>query len=129
MCTNPTELNLWHSGFAHAHTQKRRIYFIPKKTITIGNMGLCSPVAKSCATRWDVLFDGSFLLNTMPNPSCSYCSAVKKIWMLLTALLLCHLGFVHLRWPKYALSPVWPMPRSYRTLDQRIMHRLSLGLP
>lgn len=62
-------------------------------------MGLRSLVTKSLATRWDVLFDGSSPLNTMPNPPCSYSAAGKK--MLLTALLLCRLGFVHLRRPKY----------------------------
>lgn len=41
---------------------------------------------------------------------------------------LCRLRLVRERWPKYAFSPVWSM-RPYGSLDQRIMHRLSFGLP
>lgn len=114
------------SGLCLSLHRKGRIYLIPKKTKTSGSVG--------CALWTVSLFpaDGTFYLmdpNTKLKPLPSYSAAGTKIWMLFTALLRCHLGFVHPCWPKYAFSPVWPTPRSYRTLDQRIMHRLSLGLP
>lgn len=78
-------------------------------------------VTKSAATRWDVSVDGCFIgLTRCQTHLVSFSAAGEEISTLLAALLLCHLGFVHPRWPKYAFfffsfSPVWPMPRSYRT--------------
>lgn len=118
-------------------TQKGEL-IISLKDDNIVNMDLCFRVTKSSTNRWYVLlhralFVGLFFFNIV----CILfilCSDKKDIWDILTALLLCHVGFVHLCWPKYAfflffLFLLCPVVYSYGTLDQRIMHKLSLGLP
>lgn len=92
-------------------------------------------VTKSAATRWDVSVDGCFIgLTRCQTHLVSFSAAGEEISTLLAALLLCHLGFVHPRWPKYAFF-FFSSLRCGRCraliepLDQRIMHILSLGLP
>lgn len=103
----PPPLFSWTCSICVSSHSKGRIYSNPKKTITFflegGIWRLCSLVTKSAATRWDVSVDGCFIgLTRCQTHLVSFSAAGEEISTLLAALLLCHLGFVHPRWPKYA---------------------------
>lgn len=103
----PPLLFSWTCSICVSSHSKGRIYSNPKKTITFFFLGgiwrLCSLATKSAATRWDVSVDGCFIgLTRCQTHLVSFSAAGEEISTLLAALLLCHLGFVHPRWPKYA---------------------------